>query len=59
MKEASRIIFLEETHRVLDNEIARMEKSNPHNPAIHDLKKQKLKIKDDIEALKKNLDQHE
>ena len=53
MKDTNRILFLEETHRVLDNEILRLEKSNPHSPAIHDLKKQKLKIKDEIEALRK------
>ena len=52
MKAESRIIFLEETHRILDVEIQRLEETSPGNPAIIDLKKQKLKIKDDIENLK-------
>ena len=53
MKAESRIIFLEETHRILDVEIQRLEETSPGNPAIIDLKKQKLKIKDAIENLKK------
>ena len=53
MKAESRIIFLEETHRILDVEIQRLEETSPVNPTIMDLKKQKLKIKDDIENLKK------
>jgi hypothetical protein len=53
MKVDSRITFLEETHRVLDVEIQRLEEKSPGNPAIIDLKKQKLKIKDEIENLKK------
>ena len=53
MKAESRIIFLEETHRILDVEIQRLKETSPGNPAIIDLKKQKLKIKDDIENLKK------
>ena len=53
MKAESRIIFLEETHRILDVEIQRLEETSTGNPAIIDLKKQKLKIKDDIENLKK------
>jgi uncharacterized protein YdcH (DUF465 family) len=52
MNTTSRIQFLEETHRVLDVEIQRLEKANPFNPAIIDLKKQKLKIKDEIINLK-------
>lgn len=52
MKAESRIKFLEETHRILDVEVQRLEKISPFNPAIIDLKKQKLKIKDDIENLK-------
>ena len=52
MKAESKIIFLEETHRILDVEIQRLEETSPGNPAIMDLKKQKLKIKDDIENLK-------
>ncbi len=52
MNTTSRIQFLEETHRILDVEIHRLEKSNPFNPAIIDLKKQKLKIKDEITNLK-------
>jgi hypothetical protein len=53
MKAESRIKFLEETHRVLDIEVKRLEEKSPGNPAIFDLKKQKLKIKDEIENLKK------
>ena len=53
MKAESKIIFLEETHRILDVEIQRLEETSPGNPTIMDLKKQKLKIKDDIENLKK------
>ena len=53
MKAESKIIFLEETHRILDVEIQRLENTSPENPAIMDLKKQKLRIKDDIENLKK------
>jgi hypothetical protein len=53
MKAESRIKFLEETHRVLDIEVKRLEDKSPGNPAILDLKKQKLKIKDEIENLKK------
>jgi hypothetical protein len=53
MNTNNRIQFLEETHRILDVEIQRLEKASPFNPAIIDLKKQKLKIKDDIENLKK------
>ena len=52
MKTENRIIFLEETHRILDVKIQRLEETSPGNPAIIDLKKQKLKIKDDIENLK-------
>lgn len=59
MKDTSRILFLEETHKILDTEIQRLEKSNPHNPAIHDLKKQKLKIKDEVESLKRKLENHD
>jgi len=52
MNTINRIQFLEETHRILDVEVQRLEKISPFNPAIIDLKKQKLKIKDDIENLK-------
>ena len=52
MNTINRVQFLEETHRILDVEIQRLEKISPLNPAIIDLKKQKLKIKDDIENLK-------
>lgn len=59
MKDQSRILFLEETHRVLDLEVNRLTEHNPFNPAIIDLKKQKLKIKDEIEQLKKKTDNNE
>jgi hypothetical protein len=52
MNTITRIQFLEETHRILDVEVQRLEKISPLNPTIIDLKKQKLKIKDDIENLK-------
>lgn len=52
MNTINRIQFLEETHRILDVEVQRLETINPFNPTIIDLKKQKLKIKDDIENLK-------
>ena len=41
MKAENRIMFLEETHRILDVEIQRLEETSPGNPAIIDLKKQK------------------
>ena len=36
MKTENRIIFLEETHRILDVEIQRLEDTSPGNPAIMD-----------------------
>ena len=49
-----RIKHLEEAHRVLDKRIKNMEITGVfEDEHLHDLKKQKLKLRDDIEQLKK------
>lgn len=48
----NRIKHLEEMHRVLDNQITDMEEHNPFNRMqIEEMKKQKLKYKDEIVRL--------
>lgn len=47
-----RIKFLEETHRMTDKLITELEEHEPHSSRIKDLKKLKLKYKDELEALK-------
>jgi uncharacterized protein YdcH (DUF465 family) len=49
----NRIRHLEEAHRVLDKNIADMERNHPHveEKKVAELKKQKLQLKDDIARL--------
>lgn len=50
----NRIKHLEEMHKVLDNQITDMEEHNPFNRMqIEEMKKQKLKYKDEIVRLTK------
>lgn len=46
---------LQERHDLLDREITRGEQTHQNQSMIIDLKKKKLKLKDEIEALKKLL----
>jgi len=48
-------IILEARHEMFESEIIRVESSHRNQMMIIDLKKKKLKIKDEIEALKKLL----
>lgn len=50
-----RIRHLEEMHRNLDIEIYKMEKNHPHveESRVHDMKKQKLLIKDELSQLRR------
>ena len=50
-----RIRLLQERHDLLDREIIRVESTHQNQMMIVDLKKKKLKLKDEIEALKKQL----
>jgi hypothetical protein len=50
-----RIRLLQERHDLLDREIIRVESTHQNQMMIIDLKKKKLKLKDEIEALKKQL----
>jgi hypothetical protein len=53
MDKLSRLEFLIETHRYLDRQISQIEKSRSWDDIeLHDLKKQKLNLKDKIERLK-------
>jgi len=52
MSKEERLKFLEETHRLTDNLIIELEKQNPNSKSIRELKKLKLKYKDQIEELK-------
>jgi hypothetical protein len=50
----ARIKHLEEAHHSLDKRIKNMETTGVFDDEqLHELKKQKLKLKDDIETLKK------
>lgn len=49
------IQHLQERHDLLDNEIKRVESTHGNQMMIIDLKKKKLKLKDEIETLKKQL----
>ena len=51
----NKISILEARHEMFESEIARVENSHRNEMMIIDLKKKKLKIKDEIEALKKLL----
>lgn len=46
---------LQERHDMLDTEIQRVESSHGNHMMIVDLKKKKLKLKDEIEGLKKQI----
>ena len=50
-----KIRILEARHEMFESEIIRVEKSHRNEMMIIDLKKKKLKIKDEIEALRKQL----
>lgn len=50
-----RIRVLQERHDLMDKEIIRVESTHRNQSMIIDLKKKKLKLKDEIEALKKEL----
>ena len=50
-----RIQQLQERHDLLDREVIRVEQTHQNQSMIIDLKKKKLKLKDEIEALKKQL----
>lgn len=50
-----RIQQLQERHDLLDREVTRVEQTHQNQSMIIDLKKKKLKLKDEIEALKKLL----
>ena len=50
-----RIQQLQERHDLLDREVTRVEETHKNQSMIIDLKKKKLKLKDEIEALKKQL----
>lgn len=49
------IQHLQERHDLLDTEIKRVESTHRNQMMIIDLKKKKLKLKDEIETLKKQL----
>ena len=51
----NRIRHLKDMHRILDNRIAEHERNHPHSSEqrLHEMKKQKLHIKDEIAKLKK------
>ena len=50
-----KIRILEARHEMFESEIIRVENSHRNEMMIIDLKKKKLKIKDEIEALRKQL----
>jgi hypothetical protein len=51
----ARIAHLEEAHRVLDKEIADMQRNHPHvqEEKVADAKKRKLALRDEISKLRK------
>jgi len=49
------IIHLQEQHRELDKEITEMDCHWDESPECHDLKKKRLKLKDEIERCKQKL----
>jgi hypothetical protein len=49
----NRILSLKETHRVLDDEIHRLEMLNADHFRIQELKRRKLNFKDEIARLEK------
>lgn len=52
MNKDERLKFLEETHRMTDNLISDIQKFDPNSSRIRELKKLKLKYKDEIESIK-------
>lgn len=55
----NRIKHLEEAHHALDKKIKGLEATGVYEDEhLHELKKQKLKLKDDIENLKKKQKNH-
>ena len=58
MNKSSRLDFLIETHKLLDSQILEMQKSKVWDDIeLHELKKKKLKIKENIEHLKGTLNE--
>lgn len=51
------ISHLEEQHRLLDKEITEMDCHWDESPECHDLKKKRLRIKDEIETMKSKIKQ--
>lgn len=51
------ISHLQEQHRLIDREITELDCHWDESPECHDLKKKRLKIKDEIESMKKKLTQ--
>lgn len=51
----NRIKHLEELHRVLDKQIAEMDRDHPHveESKVAEMKKQKLQLKDEISRLQR------
>jgi uncharacterized protein YdcH (DUF465 family) len=49
------ISHLEEQHRELDKEITEMDCHWDESPECHDLKKKRLRIKDEIESCKRKI----
>jgi hypothetical protein len=51
----ARIAHLEESHKVLDKQIADMQRNHPHveEDKVAELKKKKLSLKDEISKLRK------
>lgn len=49
------ITHLQEQHRALDKEITEMDCHWDESPECHDLKKKRLKLKDEIERCKQKL----
>jgi hypothetical protein len=49
------ISHLQEQHRAIDKEITEMDCHWDESPECHDLKKKRLKLKDEIERCKKQL----
>jgi uncharacterized protein YdcH (DUF465 family) len=51
----NRIKHLEESHRILDKQIADMEKNHPHvdESKVAEMKKHKLQLKDEVARLRR------
>lgn len=49
------ISHLEEQHRTIDKEITELDCNYDESPECHDLKKKRLKLKDEIERCKRQL----